>query len=676
MKLNAARRLPSRTVLAGSFVAAAYLVLLRASWQRGAHPLVDFGREAYTAWRLSAGDLLYRDVASLFGALAPYVDAAAFTVLGTSLTVMFAVTALLTAVAVAVIYNFFSRTSGDLAAFLGSLLFLGVFAFGLYGSSNYNFLAPYARAAVWGVVLGMGAVACLERWIADPQNSGWALGAGLCAGATLLTKPEVAVAVAGATLVATALVWRAGDRGARRPVAWLLLGTAAPVAATFLAFWMVDSASLGLEALGAPYRPLFAEGLLSNEFYRNWLGLSEPFVRLTDVLGDALLLGGGLLGLALVDRSLPAPAGWRQRLLRLLILVGVFGGLLLLSLGDDLLFEVIPGATPVLLSVALAGCAIDLFRQTPGGDRRPGGDRLVALAVWLTFSLLLYLKLGLRPRFTHYGFYLAAPGGVALAVVMVDLIPRWMERIVGSSHLVRLAGFGLVATLALQGAAGVIAKKSGSDEVRIRTGADALWTGADVAPWIEPVLDRVDASSPPGGTLAVLPEGASLNYWSRRVNPTPFVSFLPPELAIYGAERMLRALEADPPDIIVLWNRHFEEYGADHFGASPATGSAILRFVRRNYEPLARIPGDGTEVVFEVLERTDRREAHTGTRSSSSRWTSRASSSTSAETRSSSTSWSRGGRTRPARATSSASGTSTASATPASAASGARVSRP
>lgn len=678
MTQNADRRLPARTRLAGSSVAAVYLLLLGTSWRRGVHPMVDFGREAYTAWRLSAGDLLYRDVASLFGPLAPYVDAAAFAVFGPSLTMMFAVTALLTAAALAVIYGFLSRTSGDLAAFLGSLLFLGVFAFGLYGSSNYSFLAPYSRAAVWGVVLGMAAVACLERWIAGHGHRGWALGAGLCIGATFLTKPEIAVAVAGAALLATAVARRTGNRRARRSIPWLLLGTAAPLAATFVAFWIADSARLGLEALAAPYRPVFSEGLLSIEFYRSWLGLSEPLVMLTGILRSALLLGGGLLGLGLLDRWLPAPSGWRTRFLRLLVLVGLGGGLLFLSLGDDLILGVVPRATPVLLSAGLAGCVLDLSRQL-SDDRRPGRPRLAALAVWLTFSLLLYLKLGLRPRFAHYGFYLAAPGGVALAVLMVDLIPRWTERIAGSSHLVRLAGFGLMAAVALHSAAGVVAKRAGGDGVRIRSGPDALWAEGGPAPWIEPVLERVSASSPPGGTLAVLPEGASLNYWSRRVNPTPFVSFLPPELAAYGVGRMLRALEADPPDIIVLWNRHFEEYGADRFGASPATGSAILRFVRRNYEPVATIPADGTETVFEVLERSDRSdrsEAHTGTRSSSSRWRARAFATRSLGTLSASTSWSRGGRMRAARATSSPSGTSAASATRASAASGSRVSRP
>ena len=52
------------------------------SWHRTGDPLRDWGRELYTAWRISEGDLLYRDVASLVGPLSHTINGALFTIVG------------------------------------------------------------------------------------------------------------------------------------------------------------------------------------------------------------------------------------------------------------------------------------------------------------------------------------------------------------------------------------------------------------------------------------------------------------------------------------------------------------------------------------------------------------------------------------------------------------------
>ena len=48
-----------------------FAALLWWSWRRWPDPLVDFGRELYVPWRINAGQVLYRDLASLFGPLSP-----------------------------------------------------------------------------------------------------------------------------------------------------------------------------------------------------------------------------------------------------------------------------------------------------------------------------------------------------------------------------------------------------------------------------------------------------------------------------------------------------------------------------------------------------------------------------------------------------------------------------
>ena len=62
--------------------AATFAGLLAWSWRKWPDPLVDFGRELYVPWQITEGQVLFRDVASLFGPLSPYLNALWFRLFG------------------------------------------------------------------------------------------------------------------------------------------------------------------------------------------------------------------------------------------------------------------------------------------------------------------------------------------------------------------------------------------------------------------------------------------------------------------------------------------------------------------------------------------------------------------------------------------------------------------
>jgi hypothetical protein len=73
------------------------------------------------------------------------------------------------------------------------------------------------------------------------------------------------------------------------------------------------------------------------------------------------------------------------------------------------------------------------------------------------------------------------------------------------------------------------------------------------------VLDRF--RDHPDGILAFM-----INYLTRRRNPTPYINFMPPEVLAYGEANMVRALEAHPPDFMVVVDKDTSEYGVPRFG--------------------------------------------------------------------------------------------------------------
>ncbi len=90
----------------------------------------------------------------------------------------------------------------------------------------------------------------------------------------------------------------------------------------------------------------------------------------------------------------------------------------------------------------------------------------------------------------------------------------------------------------------------------------------------------------PTNSLAVMPEGAMLNYLARRANPTPYVDFSLPYLQHYGEDKILSAYALHSPDYIALMHCESGEYGVGYFGLERGYGRDIMQWVRTNYSPV------------------------------------------------------------------------------------------
>jgi hypothetical protein len=92
---------------------------------------------------------------------------------------------------------------------------------------------------------------------------------------------------------------------------------------------------------------------------------------------------------------------------------------------------------------------------------------------------------------------------------------------------------------------------------------------------------------PSGATLATVPEGAMINYLSRRENPTGYINLMPPEVAMFGQSRIVGSFAAHPPDFILLVQSDPSDYGYRSFADY---GGEIDRWVQTNYIPLPTAP--------------------------------------------------------------------------------------
>jgi hypothetical protein len=105
---------PGLALVGGVFVLAAVL-----SWRRWPDLLVDFGIQLYLPWRISEGEVLYRDVAYLTGGpLSQYFNALLFKIFGVSFRTLIFANLAIAAGMLLLIYRRFLAAADQLTATL------------------------------------------------------------------------------------------------------------------------------------------------------------------------------------------------------------------------------------------------------------------------------------------------------------------------------------------------------------------------------------------------------------------------------------------------------------------------------------------------------------------------------------------------------------------------------
>lgn len=552
------------------------------SWGHWPDVLIDFGRELYLPWRLSEGEVLYRDLAHLSGPLSAYWNALVFRVFGVGLDrIVWSNVALVVALT-ALLHRLLARIAGPFSAFAGAALFLSVFAFCQVDRiANYNYVTPYAHELTHGLLLGL---ACLLA-----AGSGRPRLAGLLLGAVALTKLEILVAVLAALAALLALELRAtARRGALRDPAlarrWrrLLVGAAiAPLTAWGL-LSLAMPAGEALRALADPWLFALDPRVRGLAFYRWGMGTLRPWESL-DTIGRwsaFWMLGiGGASWLALRVRLAPRAATTVAALLALASFLACY------ALGPRERAPWLWAATP--LPLACAGWLLFEARRLWSLPPAQAGDRERLRFAFVVLATALSAKIALRAVIHHYGFALSMPIAMVGVAALCDWIPRRIDARGGCGALVRGVGVGALAMIVV--AVSLITRYSHERQpVRVGAPPDALLTDVR-GRYVNALIAELGKLAPPGSTLLVLPEGVMINYLTRMRNPTPYLNFMPPEVLLFGEERMRAAFERQPPDFVALVHKSTHEYGVPFFGVD--YGRSLRAFVDRHYRPL-RLIGD------------------------------------------------------------------------------------
>ena len=563
-------------------VAPAFVFAAAVSWRRWPDLIVDFGGQLYIPWRLANGAVLYRDIFYFAGGpLSQYFNALLFKIFGASFLTLIVANLTLVAAALILIYRRFVAATDVVT---GTTICLGivlVFAFGQYTTiGNYNYIAPYSHEVLHGLLLSILAVALLAGWL-EKEKFCFAFAAGYCSGLVFLTKPDVFVALAAACVAAFVIFFvtrRRIDLAAKSLAAFLFAAIIPPLG-FFLYFLSVEDWRESLRSVVFGWLPLFQTSIAKNPYYQWGMGFDAPFAHLRATGVQFLFVAIAVAFYATVFRFL-----WnlKSRRAAYFVFLPIIAPLLFLAARFD--WADCGASLPLL---AFTACV--LLREN---YEKLSVERKAAFPLlWSMFGLVLLLKLGLFPRIWHYGFALAMPAFVSAVYLLLWLLPQLLE----NKFSVPARPFRIAVLLVLSIGSGNLFLKSekfyAAKNLAVGRAGDRIVAvgpsgNAVEARTINAALAWIETNVPPDATVAALPQGALLNFLSRRINPTPDLDWNPTLFDVFGQEKMTAAFEKNPPDYVLLveWNAY--EFGVvGEFGHFPGYGVELMQWIGKNYAP-------------------------------------------------------------------------------------------
>jgi hypothetical protein len=550
-------------------VAAVFLAMLVWTWQKWADVLVDFAVQLYVPWQLAQGKVLYRDIAHYTGPISVYYNALAFGAFGVNLRVLELANLPILIGIVIVIYRLGCRLGGRLCAVVCGVSFVVLFAFAhLTIAGNYNFVCPYEYEYTHATLLSLGCVMFLNRMVNQKRMIDSAI-AGFLAGLIFLTRSEFFVAAMAAACVAMVLLATIDRRALGASAAVFAIAAAVPPAISVCLLRLAMPWGLAIHGTLGMWPALLNGSVSAQRFYQHSMGLDDvprSFWLLSAWCAAWCIPIAGLAAWAAMAKS--RRSTWVHCLA--FLLGAIFAGWQWRHRDWASMFRPLP-----LVTAAVVVVAIVRFHR-----RRDQADQSGLAAILGIFSLVLLGKVFLYARIIHYGCWLAMPATMLLVIALFGWAGAGLRRIGGCAGIF-LAGVGGTWTVVLLVHLAITDMAIKQLTVSVGSGPDQFWADPIRGNCVNKAVLAAEQIIPADKSLACFPEGITINYLARLRTATAYVNFNPPDLLMFGEERMLEALKKSPPDYVFLVHKDTSEFGERFFGRD--YGRQIIAWIEENY---------------------------------------------------------------------------------------------
>ncbi len=561
-------------------------VLLRMSWQKWTNIIWDYGRELYTPWRITGGQVLYKDIASLFGPFPPYWNALLFKIFGVSIMTLVLFNILLVIGITALIYKFFSYTTDKRIALFTSAAFLSLFAFEQNNLDQgiFAYICPYSYSVTYAVFFSLWAIdlfAAHHRMGTDARVE--AIGALI--GLTALCRFEIFIFLGLSValgFISKGIIEHWSLRRSLKAGALALGGFCVPVGIAYLYFsTQLPLSQVWSNILGFNGRWL---EILKLHYYQFMTGLDRPWHNFIIMLATAACYGLVIIAFKCLCIGTDRLKKSGKRLIgAIFVLLGLAGltrvGLWILYFPYDAIFKGLP--VVVMLMVGYLTFFLWRHRQDETKVRR-----ILPLWVMALWGLLMLTKVFLNVKLNSVGFVYAMPAVMLFIVLFHGFVPQYFERVYPRSYFVQTLASVLVVLIFIAGLK-LTTHVYRSRHFHIRAGSDIMICEELSGPEIEEIaafLKNADKIMGKDANFVAFPQGVMLNFLTKRTTPLPYIIFQSAELIRFGEQAMLRSFKEHKPDYVILSNEGIFPYYNPELKVESAR--AVKAWILANYRPI------------------------------------------------------------------------------------------
>jgi len=559
------------------------------SWRKWNDPVIDFGRELYTPWRLAEGAVLYRDVQGVYGPFSQYLNAFLFRLFGPGISVLVGANLIVLAGICAMLYFLFRRAWGPIGAWCAMAVFIAVFGFAqLLPVANFNYVLPYSHEATHGMLIVLVLTWALLRWVERPVVP-QSLLIGVLLGMTWLIKPEFILAGMAVTVGAFGIRAFRDKRVSGRQLGVVVAGVVGPSICFCVYFSRVMPFSDAVRSTSTAWWAALTGSISSKAYQRLMLGLDEPFIRLGQQamgVGVAVAIIGGVWGGAYYfARRRSILARWLTAAILVTAVVCVARQIEWIHCGRCLL-----GLALIYLAVLGGRC----WQSHVQGVRPLESGPMVARVLLTLLAVVMMTRMFLNGRVWQFGFFQAALSGMVVTAVVFCELPRRISegrlpRALAVSLFGLLLGTGLVAlTRISSGTWEKMTLPVGRGKDTFLAYPPELDGAGDAVRQLVEALDAFPRSTP----LLVLPEGLMVNYLARMRSALPYFQYYS-FVTENGMEAgIVEELKKAPPELVALLSRDLTPFGIERYGQKSGEGQELLTWVQANYFVIRRIYDD------------------------------------------------------------------------------------
>lgn len=560
-------------------ISAFYIALY---WQKWCDPISDFGRELYVAWRINQGEVLYRDLAFLFGAFPPYWNALLFKIFGPSILTLVLFNTFITLCDAALIYRFFYKTCGRFTAFVTAAAFLVLFAFNFSSTSRLmNYLAPYSHSNFYALFFAFCALNLFQTYTFQKKTPPLFF-LGTCLGLMMLSRLEIFVmffAPLAAGMIVFFIKTRSKIEIILRDILLTAGGGSLPVLVFliyFKEFYSLPDASLKIIS----YNPLWPK-IIHLHLYRNLAGYTNFSANLKSFGMNSLWYLFLFLSLHILFSSFVKLRRNGPKV-ETRIMAGTCAAFMAAT--SHLLSKEYTSFERSAL-VLIPGIVILYVHKILDPLRAPDFPKNICLLILGIWSFFMALKLPLNFVLADYGLIYCLPGTLFWLVFLFKDYPdfaqhqyqaAWAARSLLLSCLVFVFLFTIQNSIS-HATWKTVSFGEGNNHLKIFDYRANNVAGKDIVRFTDWARRQIK----PGETFVVLPDGAMFNFLLRHPLPIPYESFMPAETLTFSEEKMLESIYRSPPDYFIINHRQKLAYGDLVVGMT--CNIRVFDWVRKNY---------------------------------------------------------------------------------------------